>query len=349
MPGPLPKEDLEHILSQTATLWEPLRGQRLFISGGTGFFGRWLLESFAVANDRLSLGAHAVVLTRDHAAFTQKAPHLANRSDLQFHAGDVRDFAFPTGEFRAIVHAATEASAKLNAEEPLLMLDTIIAGTRRMLDFATKCRAKTFLLTSSGAVYGAQPPDLRNVPEDYPGAPDPGAANAAYGEGKRTAELLCHAYSRRFGFDVKIARCFAFVGPGLPLHAHFAIGNFIRDGLAGSPMAIQGDGTPVRSYLYAADLTIWLWKILFEGTPGRAYNVGSASALSIAETAEAVRRALGSKTPITIAQKPVPGKPAARYVPDVTRATQELGLREWIGLDDAIRKTALWHSQSVHD
>ena len=345
MPGPLPPADLEHILSHTASLWEPLRGKRLFISGGTGTFGCWLLESFDLANRQLKLGADTTVLTRDVNAFGEKAPHLQNCPGIHFHEGDVRKFNFPPGKFHAIIHAATEASAKKNLEKPLLMLDTITDGTRRMLAFARHCHAKSFLLLSSGAVYGAQPVGMNSIPEDYTGAPDPAAAASAYGEGKRDAELLCHIYARRTGLKVKIARSFSLVGPWLPLKSHFAIGNFIDDAMAGRPIDIKGDGTPVRSYLYAADLTIWLWTILFAGVVGRPYNVGSSIGLSIAETAEAVRRALGRKEPVSIALTPVPGQVPARYVPDTSRAVKELGVREWIGLEDAIRKTAQWHEE----
>lgn len=346
MPDRLPTADLDHILQRTGPLWKELRGARLFVTGGTGFFGCWLLESFAWANDHLGLGAEMLVLTRDIEAFRKKAPHLAAHPGIRFHSGDVRDFKFPDGKFSHVIHAATAASETLNNEDPGLMLDTIVTGTRRVLDFTALCGAKKFLLTSSGAVYGAQPSGLTHVAEDYVGAPDVSAPRSAYGEGKRISELLCAIYGERHGIETKIARCFAFIGPHLPLNAHFAIGNFIRDALAGGPIAIKGDGTPFRSYLYAGDLTAWLWTILLRGAANRPYNVGSAHALNIAEIAAAVSRALGQNTLVTIAQMPKPSQQPTRYVPDVSRAAAELQLDQWTPLEDAIRSTANWHRQN---
>jgi nucleoside-diphosphate-sugar epimerase len=337
--------DLDHILSHTAGLWDDLRGQRLFITGGTGFFGCWLLESFAWANERLGLGAEALVLTRNHEAFTRKAPHLARRPDVRFHLGDVRDFAFPAGCFSHVIHAATEASGTLSDEHPEMLLDAVVTGTRRALDFSVQCGAKKFLLTSSGAVYGRQAAAIPHLAEDYTGGPDVSHPHSAYGEGKRMSELLCAIYARQHGLEVKVARCFAFVGPYLPLDAHFAIGNFIRDAMAGGPIKVNGDGTPYRSYLYAADLVIWLWTILLRGASNRPYNVGSRQPVSIRELAEVVSHTLPGQTVIQIAQKPVPGQPAARYIPDTARAEQELDLREWVPLDEAIRRTAQWHDE----
>jgi dTDP-glucose 4,6-dehydratase len=337
---PLPAADLDHILARTPGLWEELRGRRLFLTGGTGFFGTWLLESFVHANQRRALGASAVVLTRDPGAFARKAPQLAAQPALRFWAGDVRDFAFPPGEFPLVIHAATEASATLNEENPALMRETIVAGTERVLALAAQAGTQKFLFTSSGAVYGRQPPEMTHVPEDFPGSAE---AHSVYGEGKRAAEAAALAAGSRHGFAVKIARGFAFVGPHLPLDAHFAIGNFIRDALGGGPIRIAGDGTPHRSYLYAADLMIWLWTILLRGPDGRAYNVGSGRDHTIAEVARIVNDAMGGRCTIEIARPPVPGGPVSRYVPDVRRAGAELGLQESIDLAAAVRRTAAWH------
>jgi dTDP-glucose 4,6-dehydratase len=328
--------DLDHVLSHTRELWSELRGRRIFITGGTGFFGCWLLESFAWANDKLDLNASVLVLTRDAEAFRQKAPHLANYPAIQFHAGDVRSFKFPTGQFSHVIHAATEASAKLSEEGPLTMFDTIVTGTRRALEFARHCGAKKFLLTSSGAVYGRQPPDLTHIPEDYGGGPEQTDPHWAYGEGKRAAEMLCALYAKQYGLEPKIARCFAFVGPYLPLDIHFAIGNFIRDGLTGGPIQVNGDGTPFRSYLYAADLAIWLWTILFRGQPNWPYNVGSEDDRPISAMADAVAKVAPAR--VVIRQRPGNG-PVSRYVPRTSRAVDELGLRTWIPLEDGLTRT----------
>jgi len=336
--------DLDHILDHTRDLWDELRGERIFITGGTGFFGCWLMESFAWANARLGLGAKALVLTRNLEAFQKKAPHLAANPAIQFQIGDIRSFEFPQGGFSHIIHAATESSAKLNVEDPLRMFDTILEGTRHTLDFARHSQARKFLLTSSGAVYGEQPPELTHIPEEYQGAPDPTDPRSAYGEGKRAAEMLCTLYARQYGFETKIARCFAFVGPYLPLDVHFAIGNFIRDGLAGGPIIVKGDGTPQRSYLYAADLAIWLWTILFKGQSGRPYNVGSAGSMSIAKVAHRVAEQFPIQMIIKINGKPDPQKPIERYVPDISRLKDKLGLKEYTDLPEAIQLTLRWYS-----
>ena len=344
----LPVDDLEHILVHTRDLWTELDNQHIFITGGTGFFGCWLLESLTFAIDKLNLNTQAVVLTRDIATFQRKAPHLAEHPAIKLHQGDVRDFAFPDGEFSHIIHAATAASASLNSTDPLLMIDTIVTGTKHTLDFAKQKRVKKFLLTSSGAIYGKQPAAISHISEDYVGAPDPLNPADAYGEAKRLSELLCVITSHNSEIETKIARCFAFVGPHLPLDTHFAIGNFIRDGIQGNPIHIRGDGTPYRSYLYAADLTIWLWTILFTGKSCQPYNVGSDIAITISELGKLITEVLASELDVIVDRQPMPGKAVEQYIPSIQTALLDLQLQPYIDLPTSIKKTADWyHNLSI--
>ena len=317
---------------------EALRGARLFLTGGTGFIGKCLLETLLPVNAKLRLGVRLVLLTRDPKNIRAYFPHLANDPAVEFHLGDVRSFEFPKGPFSHVIHGAFDPSA---------IHDTIVQGTRRTLDFTMACGATRFLFLSSGAVYGKQPPGLSHVPETYTGAPDSDDPSSAYGEGKRCAEFLCEEYSRQHGFTAAIARCFAFVGPHLPLNAHFAIGNFIRDAIAGGPIRIEGDGTPYRSYLYTSDLAIWLWTILLRGENCRPYNVGSEVSLSIGELAQEVANTLDPSLATFIAKPAVAPVIPQRYVPCTERARSELGLQETVPLRDAIRRTAAWYGFKV--
>ena len=343
MPPPLPQRDLDEILAATRPLWTQMRGQRLFLTGGTGFFGTWLVESFLHSNRELALDAHLTVLTRSPQAFAAKAPHLTSDPALTLLAGDVRTFAYPPGDFPFVIHAATEASAKQLAEAPLEMLSTIVDGTRHILDFAATHGTRKFLLTSSGGVYGRQPAGISHIPEDYPGAPDPLDPASAYGEGKRTSELMCALHARTTAIEYKVARCFAFLGPHLPLDAHFAAGNFLADALAGRDIAIASDGSAVRSYLYATDLAIALWTMLFSAPSLRAYNIGSEDSVSIRELAEQAAATVNPGIAVQVAKLPDGNSVPHRYVPSCARARLELGLHPTVTLADAFRRTADWH------
>ena len=299
--------------------------KRLFITGGTGFFGKSMLDYRLRHPEWLWAKAEWVILSRSPERFVASYPRLANQSGVSFAAGDVRDFVFPEGHFDAIIHAATSAVTTLSDAE---MTSVIMDGARHVTDFAKAAGCGKILFTSSGAVYG---PRITPARED-----DACEPVTAYGKGKLAVERLFIDA----GFDVKIARCFAFTGPHLNRGIHFAIGNFIRNCLDGKPIVIKGDGTPLRSYLYADDLVEWLFAILERGRTGRAYNVGGESAVSIRELAEIVRGALGAKVEIIVEKESAPDAPPSVYVPNVARAKSELGLSVRTSLELAVRKSA---------
>ncbi len=334
--------DIGEILEYARDDISAFRGARFFVTGGTGFVGKWFLWSVLEANRRLALGIRLDVLTRDRAAFIAASPELANDPSVTLIEGDVVAPIAGSGAYDAIVHAATPASAKLIEQDPKLMLDIIIDGGRRVIELAERSGAVPILFTSSGAVYGRQPPGLANVDESYTGSPNPAQAQSAYHEGKRVAELQLAIHARHTGARVGIARLFAFVGPFLPLDQHFAVGNFIRDALAGVPIEIRGDGTPYRSYMYASDMVAWLWAVFARGESCRPYNVGSSEGLDLAAVAGIVAKQVSPGLSPIVRTKAVAGAPAERYVPSTDRIERELSVTRRVTLRDGIARTISW-------
>lgn len=319
-----------------------LRGARLFITGGTGFFGHWMLESMLHANRVLGLNLHATVLTRNATAFRGRSPHIAADPALLLLEGDVASFRFPAAPYTHIVHAATDSGGRQTDRPAYALANSILNGTKHVLEFARECGATRLLLTSTGAVYGRST-TLLHTPEIFPSGPDPLALSSAYDEAKRMSETLCVGYADGTSLEPVIARCFAFVGPHLPLDAHFAIGNFLRSAIRNEPIVIRSDGTPRRSWLYMADLAVWLWTLLVRGQAHRAYNVGSDHGMSIAEAARLTGATLRPEIEVRIEGTPDLNHPLNSYVPAIERARTELGLEVRIGIAEALRRTAAWH------
>ena len=292
--------------------------KRIFITGGTGFFGKSMFDYWSRKPHFLN-NVEVTVLSRDPEAFCMKYPDISKQCGLHWVKGDIRTFHV-NAKYDYIVHAATTIDLQ-NTNE---MYSSIIDGTNHLLSFAKACGVKKILYASSGAVYGP-----RTSPADET---DECSPVTAYGKGKLQAEQML----LDSGLDVKIARCFAFVGPYLPRTIHYAIGNFIQNCIDGTPIVINGDGTPLRSYMYADDLVEWLFAILERGESGRAYNVGSDRAVSILELARTVREVLGSKSEIVVKGAPIAGAAPSAYVPSIVRAREELGLDVKVSLEKAI-------------
>ena len=332
-------------------LWPEIKGANIFVTGASGFFGRWLLESLISANDRYNLGTRVIALSRNPELVLENAPHLAG-SGLSWVKGSVSTLspeALDGEKVDLVIHLATEADMSATHNDPSAAVAVIADGTRRVLEVAKRTGARRLLFTSSGAVYGidSRVPGLITEQQiDSPGTSAAGTIYALPGKAKRQAELLCIESAKRDGIGAVIARGFTFAGPGLPTESKFAFGNFIRDALSGSPIVIKGDGTSIRSYLYAADLTVWLWTLLLKGEPGRAYNVGSEREVSIRELASMLSRELGNPE-IKVMGNPVPGARPERYVPSTKRARTELGLTENFTLPEIIRKSAEWQRASM--
>jgi len=333
--SPIPAAHLDEVLDAAAADLSALAGGHLLITGGTGFVGKWLLEILLHANVSLGLDVHVTVLARRPEAMLRDLPHLAHRS-VVFVAGDVLDPPLLSERFDAVIHGATPASAELNSVEPEKMFRISAMGTAQLMDAVAPSGAIPFLLTSSGAVYGAQPSWLPRVGENFLGGPDPLAPSAAYAEGKRAAELLVSCAGRAGRLRPRIARMFAFAGPYLPLNEHFAIGNFVRDAVAGGPVVVQGDGTAVRSYLDATEMVAWLLAILVRGEDGRAYNVGSSRAIDISTLAHLAAASVGPNISVEIRSTSSGDLRRDVYVPDTTRIEAELGVTRRVEIETSV-------------
>ena len=304
----------------------------VLLTGGTGFFGLALLRQLQISGLR---APQITILSRNPEAFRAKHPELASLAS--WIKGDIllRESLPWKERFSHILHGAADST-----QGPSLGLveryTQIVDGTRNLLDLALATATARFLLVSSGGVYGVQPRALQGIPEDYFGMPDPLNAENAYSVAKRTAEHLCGLYRKTHGLEIVIARCFSFVGADLPKNAHFAIGNFLRDALAGEDITVRGDGTDVRSYLDQRDLAHWLFTLLLKGGDGHAYNVGSDVAITIAGLASLVRDLVAPKKAVHVLSQSQDVGIRSRYVPDISKAQNSLGLQVSIPLTKAI-------------
>jgi dTDP-glucose 4,6-dehydratase len=335
---PLPHDDLESIVSEASEPFEALRGARVFLTGGTGFFGHWLVESLLHANRVKQLGIRATILTRSVSIFRARSPWIAEDAAVSLLEGDVCTFKFPAEPHSHIIHAATDSGGRQSSLSEAELHASIVEGTRHVLEFAGVSGAVRMLYVSSGAVYGRCIPLC--VPEEFP---LPSLPPASYASAKQLAEQMC--LSCRVDTEAVIARCFAFVGPRLPLDQHFAIGNFIGAALAGETLMILGDGTSWRSWLYMRDLAVWLWALLIRGESGRPYNVGSDVGYTIADAATLTAATLAPGLDVKVLGRPHPEVPPSLYVPSIQRAHTELGLRVSVPLAEALRRTAAWYRQ----
>lgn len=283
-------------------LVETLRGKRIFLTGGTGFFGKSILD-YLLRHPVPDL--HLRILARNCDTFREQYPELCEVPGLEFFSGDIRNFPFPSGSSDFVIHAATPAVTTL---PPGVMRSIILEGTKRALEYSAFCGAGRFLFISSGAVYGVQPSEVERLTEEFPCQPV-----TEYGKAKLEAEKLC----AQSGQNVVIARCFSFIGRYLPRDLHYAAGNFLGACEQNRPILIRGDGRTVRSYMEADDLVESLFTLLIRGQAGFLCNVGSEDPISILDLARKLRAKYGNGNEIRILGDPADH--VSRYVPDVKR------------------------------
>jgi len=337
--------DLEEIIQTSVSDLEEIVNKPLVITGASGFVGTWLTLSWVAARKKLNGRGQLLITSRNPQSLLPLVNVIDSSSPVIALSSDIRNLHIPS-DFRNgnLIHAATPASAALNANDPAAMLKLIIEGQERVIVEAVRMNNKLLFL-SSGAVYGRQPLDLSHLPETWEGAPQIGDSNSAYHEGKRVAELMGNIAAIKQGLHFVSARLFAFIAPFLPLGTHFAAGNFIRDALSSNQIEIQSGGGSVRSYLYATDLCSSLWALLTRGETETAYNVGSEHEVSIKNLALEVASCTNRNVEVVV-RGVDNSENVNRYVPSVTKMEVELGWKINVPLQDSLFRTIQWHRQS---
>ena len=333
--------DIEVIIQTSVSDLEEIVNKPLVITGASGFVGTWLTLSWVAARKRLNGRGQLLITSRNPQSLLPLVNVIDSRSPVTALSSDIRNLHIPS-EFRNgnLIHAATPASAALNASDPAAMLKIIIEGQERVIVEAVRMNNRLLFL-SSGAVYGRQPLDLSHLAETWEGAPQIGDSNSAYHEGKRVAELMGNIAATKQGLHFISARLFAFIAPFLPLGTHFAAGNFIRDALSSNQIEIQSGGGSVRSYLYATDLCSGLWALLARGETGSAYNIGSDQDITIKELAIKVAWLAGTNARVNVRGLDTPQN-VSRYVPSLERLHNEIGIKQSISLEQSLKRTISW-------
>jgi dTDP-glucose 4,6-dehydratase/UDP-glucose 4-epimerase len=332
--------DVGALIERSGINAEILRGKTILVTGGTGFFGLWLLSALVHIHQRLHGDMRILVLSRRADAFFSAHPGAGLEGAIECIPADIIDARLDPGlGVTHLIHmATTRASETYLGEDQLRKLDLLYRGTRNILE---QCgdSLESVVFTSSGVAYGAGAGNER-IREDDRTGPYTLDSGSALGLGKLTAEYLVAYFAQRLGYRYSVARCFAFAGQFLPLDLHYAFGNFIRDAILGNNIVIRGDGKDVRSYLYVGDAIAWLLGLLVDPRDDL-FNVGSSTPVSV----EVLARTIAAR-----AERPVRVKIEGRaaeagnfrrsiYVPSTEKIRAHYpGLQEWTPLDAVIDK-----------
>ena len=337
------RNDVEAVLAGRTEPLKPLANGHLFISGGTGFLGTWLLELIAVLNARHRFNTQVTVFSRSAPDFARRYRHLGGCKEFRFIEGDVRYLTELPRETDYILHAAALTDRRLFASNPTAVGEVNGVGTIRLLRAANLLEhVRKLVLVSSGLVYGPQALSVERIDENYSSGLPCDNANAIYAESKRFAEAMAAAFVSEAKLPLVIVRPFAFVGPYQSLELPWAVTDFIRDSLAGRPIKIMGDGSTVRSLMYASDYAYWTLAALACGRERNAYNIGSPHPIDLLSLARMITQYF-TPPPEILTKVGPSGHETTRLVPCVDKARGEWGVEVTVSLPEAVQKTIAWH------
>ncbi len=355
--------DLEYICDTLHEEFEKLSGKSLLITGGAGFLGYYLVQAPLYWNETRdpSHPIHVVVYDNYMRGVPEWLSELEENRMLQLVKHDITEPLPETeSEFNFIIHAASIASPIFYREHPLETMDANVNGLRYLLEYARN-RVESgnpvegFLNFSTSEIYGDPDPANIPTPETYRGNVSCTGPRACYDESKRYGETLCVTFAQQYGVNVKMARPFNNYGPGLKITDKRVIPDFVRDILNGRDIVMHSDGSPSRTFCYIADAITGYFKILVNGRPGEAYNIGvSEPEITMAELAEKLVAIAREQIGYTgrVIHKPSSDENYLvdnpnRRCPIIDKARKELGYNPGIAFEDGLKRNFIWYKENM--
>ena len=356
------RNDLEYMCGNLKEEFSALGGRRLLITGGAGFLGHYFVQSALHWNKTIGRDSPIHVVVYD--SFVRGMPawlrHLEGDTALTLVRHDIRHpLPGDMGNFHYIIHAASIASPTYYRRDPISTMDANVNGLRMLLDYArvkqgTKTPVKGFLFFSSSEIYGDPSPENIPTPESYRGLVSCTGPRACYDEAKRYGETLCVNFAHQYGLPITVARPFNNYGPGLKISDRRVIPDFVRDIMEGRDIVMLSDGSPRRTFCYAADAVTGYYKILIKGQPGEAYNIGvETPEVSMRELAEMLCRSAkelfsyGGRVVCQTSQDSdyLIDNPNRRC-PVIAKARAHLGYNPTVSLHDGLRRSLAWYYEN---
>ena len=330
------KRDLDSLLTVGSDFRE-FDGSRIVILGGTGFIGSWIVKALHEYALYFGYKIDITVITRN-----SKRAHeiLINQLELNV---NLIEYDFSTGPkcldlADYFINGATPSRLKTGLQNVDEVYSSCVNATHSIIQSAVKNHNMPKVVNlSSGIVYGPQKLSDRNKKE-MPTLLKPDSQNS-YLRAKLVSETLLSEATCDGIIESISPRLFAFLGPGLELDEHFAIGNFLRDGLQGNKILISGNPETIRSYMYPTDLTIWILTALLN--PKNIYvNIGSEIPFSMLELAKTISK-LTSKKGVTILDE---NQSMSNYIPSTSQFRSNYAVTEEIALEEGLNRWIEWLS-----
>ena len=307
------------------------------MTGGAGFLGSHLCERL------LAEGNQVVCLDNFLTGKPANIAHLMGDPAFRCLRCDLTEFLHVPGAVDLVLHFASPASPVDYLRLPIQTLKVGAIGTWHALGLAKEKHAR-FVLASTSEVYGD--PQVHPQPEDYWGHVNPIGPRGVYDEAKRYAEALTTAYRTSEGVDTAIVRIFNTYGPRMRPDDGRAIPTFIRQGLAGEPLTVAGDGSQTRSVCHVDDTVTGILRLTTAAHPGPV-NIGNEDERSVLAIARDVIAATGNRSTVQFVDRPV-DDPGVRR-PDTTLARKLLGWQPQVPWRDGLSSTVGWFSQALAD